>query len=176
LWGPDEAGTNDDAKRHLMTMFPELEAFATPKPEALLERIIHIASDPMDLVVDFFAGSGTTAAVAHKMQRRWIAIERSPSTAAAFTVPRLALVVHGTDPGGITGSANWRGGGAFVIGTVGDSGALAPEISDAIRNPRVRAAIALERSTPEVESARRAEAALRLFDDEPAVGDGVDVA
>jgi hypothetical protein len=104
-----------------MTMFPEIEAFATPKPESLLERIIHVGSAPGETVVDFFAGSGTTAAVAHKMRRRWIAIERSAATAAAFTVPRLARVVHGTDPGGITESVAWRGGGQFVVGTVGNA-------------------------------------------------------
>lgn len=60
LWGPDECGTNDDAKRHLMSLFPDKNPFATPKPEHLLERIIHIASQPGDIVLDFFAGSGTT--------------------------------------------------------------------------------------------------------------------
>lgn len=135
LWGAAEGGTNDDAKRHLMTMFPELEAFATPKPEALLERIVHIASDPGELVVDFFAGSGTTAAVAHKMQRRWITVERSPTTAASFTAPRLERVVRGLDPGGITQSTGWRGGGSFVVATVGDSTALPPEVREALRTP-----------------------------------------
>lgn len=115
LWSPEDAGTNDEAKRHLMSMFPDREAFATPKPEALLERIVHIGSDPGDLVVDFFAGSGTTAAVAHKMQRRWIAIERSPATIASFTLPRLQKVVGGEDPGGISESVAWHGGGAFDV-------------------------------------------------------------
>lgn len=73
-WTADEAGHNQEAKRdHLNKMFPDLEeGFATPKPERLLQRIIHIATDPGDLVLDCFAGSGTTAAVAHKMGRRWI--------------------------------------------------------------------------------------------------------
>lgn len=119
LWGPDEGGTNDDAKRHLMAMFPDVQAFATPKPEALLERIIHIASDPGDVVLDFFAGSATTAAVAHKMQRRWIAVERSPTTASTFAVPRLAKVVAGSDRGGVTVKTGWCGGGAFAVETVG---------------------------------------------------------
>jgi adenine-specific DNA-methyltransferase len=126
LWGPDEGGTNDDAKRHLMAMFPKVEAFATPKPEALLERIIHIASDPGDLVLDFFAGSGTTAAVAHKMQREWIAVERSAPTAAAFAVPRLAKVVAGHDAGGATAATGWSGGGSFTVATVGTK--LTPEL------------------------------------------------
>jgi adenine-specific DNA-methyltransferase len=120
LWGPEEGGTNDEAKRHLMAMFPDEEAFATPKPEALLERVVHIASDPGDLVIDFFAGSGTTAAVSHKMGRRWIAVERSPSTVTAFAIPRLAKVVRGEDQGGISQSVDWHGGGTFVVGLVGE--------------------------------------------------------
>jgi adenine-specific DNA-methyltransferase len=130
LWGPAEGGTNDDAKRHLMTMFPHEEPFATPKPEALLERIIHIASDPGDLVLDFFAGSATTAAVAHKMQRRWLAVERSPLTAARFAVPRLAKVVAGHDPDGVTAATGWYGGGSFKVATVGAE--LTPELRDSL--------------------------------------------
>jgi len=126
LWGPDEGGTNDEAKRHLMAMFPdEADAFATPKPEQLLERIIHIASDPGELVLDYFAGSGTTAAVAHKMGRRWVAVERSPSTASTFTVPRMARVVAGRDSGGVTEKVGWEGGGSFSV--VGLDGA-APRV------------------------------------------------
>lgn len=144
LWGPDEAGTNDEAKRHLMSLFPDLDVFATPKPEALLERIVHIASDPSDLVMDYFAGSGTTAAVAHKMQRKWIAVERSPSTAAAFTVPRLAHVVNGTDRGGITQSTGWCGGGSFVVASVGDAAALGGDVLDALRTPSVPSRCAVD--------------------------------
>lgn len=115
LWGPDEAGTNDDAKRHLMAMLPNEPAFATPKPEALLERILHIATDPEDTVLDFFAGSGTTAAVAHKTGRRWIAVERSAPVVASFIVPRLTKVVEGDDPAGITDQVGWTGGGEFAV-------------------------------------------------------------
>ncbi len=115
LWGPDHCGTNDDAKRHLMALFPNEEAFATPKPEALLERIIHIASDPGDLVADFFAGSATTAATAHKMHRRWIAIERSESVVRQYAFPRLCMVLAGKDPGGVTDLVGWRGGGSFTV-------------------------------------------------------------
>jgi adenine-specific DNA-methyltransferase len=129
LWGPEEVGTNDDAKRHLIAMFPAREPFATPKPEALMERIIHIASDPGELVLDFFAGSGTTAAVAHKMRRRWIAVERSPSTATTFTIPRLTSVVRGLDLGGVTGLTGWQGGGGFAIAGVGDKDSIAIDVS-----------------------------------------------
>ena len=95
IWTAGEVGTNDDAKRQLMGMFPHLEAFATPKPERLLERIVQIATDPGDLVLDFFAGSGTTAAVAQKLGRRWIAVERSVSTTIDYVLPRSAQ----RDPG-----------------------------------------------------------------------------
>lgn len=113
IWGTSETGTNDDAKRHLLALFPDVPVFDTPKPEQLLERIIHIASKPGELVVDLFGGSGTTAAVAHKMRRRWLLVERSEDTFAHFTFPRLQAVVDGVDPNGITQQVNWVGGGNF---------------------------------------------------------------
>lgn len=121
LWGTEECGTNDDAKRHLISLLPDREPFATPKPERLLKRIIHIATEPGDLVLDFFAGSGTTAATAHKMGRHWIAIERSRSTVTDFAVPRLTKVVHGLDPGGVTEAVGWNGGGSFSMSEVASS-------------------------------------------------------
>lgn len=104
LWTADEAGHNQEAKRdHLNKMFPEHpEGFATPKPERLLERIIHIATQPGEIVLDCFGGSGTTAAVAHKLGRRWITIEAVPTTVSDFTAPRLRKVVEGSDHGGIS--------------------------------------------------------------------------
>ena len=113
VWGSNDTGTNDDAKRHLLALFPDIEVFDTPKPESLLERIIHIATNPGELVVDIFAGSGTTAATAHKMRRRWITVERNPQTVAEFTLPRLNAVVRGDDRGGITSTIAWTGGGSF---------------------------------------------------------------
>lgn len=118
VWGSSDTGTNDDAKRHLLAMFPDSEVFDTPKPETLLERIIHIATNPGELVVDIFAGSGTTAAVAHKMRRRWITVERNLQTVMDYTLPRLRKVVDGDDPGGITNAIAWRGGGSFEVATV----------------------------------------------------------
>ncbi len=115
VWGSNDTGTNDDAKRHLLALFPSIEVFDTPKPETLLERIIHIATNPGELVVDIFAGSGTTAATAHKMRRRWITVERNAQTVAEFTLPRLNAVVQGEDPGGITSTITWAGGGAFEV-------------------------------------------------------------
>lgn len=102
LWLTSEVGDNDSAKKGLMAMFPGQDAFATPKPERLLERIIHIATNPGDLVLDVFAGSGTTAAVAHKMGRRWVTAELLGETIDKFTLPRLTSVVNGTDTGGIS--------------------------------------------------------------------------
>lgn len=102
LWSTGEVGTNSGAKKEIQALFPDEHPFATPKPERLLERIIHIATNPGDIVLDVFAGSGTTAAVAHKMGRRWVTAELSESNFTSFTVPRLTKVVNGTDPGGIT--------------------------------------------------------------------------
>jgi adenine-specific DNA-methyltransferase len=102
-WPNGEVGSNQEAKRdHLRKLFPEIEPFSTPKPERLLQRIIHIATNPGDVVLDCFAGSGTTAAVAHKMGRRWVTSELLSETTETFTKPRLAKVVYGADPGGIT--------------------------------------------------------------------------
>jgi len=115
VWGSSDTGTNDDAKRHLLALFPDIEVFDTPKPESLLERIIHIATNPGELVVDIFAGSGTTAATAHKMRRRWVTVERNAQTVAEFTLPRLNAVVRGEDSGGVTSTLAWVGGGAFEV-------------------------------------------------------------
>lgn len=115
VWGTSDTGTNDDAKRHLMALFPNQEVFDTPKPESLLERIIHIATNPGELVVDIFGGSGTTAAVAHKMRRRWVVAERNPQTVLDFLLPRLQRVIDGADPGGVTEATSWVGGGSFEV-------------------------------------------------------------
>ena len=112
-WPHEEVGHNDEAKKEIKTLFPEHEPFDTPKPERLIKRIIDIGSNPGDIVLDCFAGSGTTAAVAHKMGRRWVTVELSENTTDTFTKPRLEKVVAGTDPGGITESAGWSGGGGF---------------------------------------------------------------
>ncbi|MBP2369717.1 site-specific DNA-methyltransferase [Pseudonocardia parietis] len=101
-WSNDLVGHNREAKAEIKALFPEVNAFATPKPERLLQRVIQIASNPGDLVLDCFAGSGTTAAVAHKMGRRWVTCELLPETVATFTKPRLTRVVMGNDRGGVT--------------------------------------------------------------------------
>ncbi len=102
LWFNSEVGHNRTAKAELNSLFPETNVFATPKPERLLQRILQIGTNSGDIVLDCFLGSGTTAAVAHKMGRRWVAIERDAATIEAFALPRLQKVVAGEDPGGIT--------------------------------------------------------------------------
>jgi adenine-specific DNA-methyltransferase len=101
-----------------MDLFPGKEVFDTPKPEKLLERIIHIATNPGDLVVDIFGGSGTTAAVSHKMGRRWLIAERNINTVLEFLLPRLQRVIQGTDPGGVTAMTSWTGGGCFEVAQI----------------------------------------------------------
>lgn len=118
-WPHDEVGNNQESAREIAAL--GLERFATPKPERLLQRIIHIASDPGDLVLDCFVGSGTTAAVAHKMGRRWVTSEREADTIERFTRPRLEKVVKGEDAGGITAAVEWKGGGGFQHLRVGPS-------------------------------------------------------
>lgn len=97
-----DVGSSDNAKKQIGKLFPGVVPFTTPKPEPLLERIIHIASDPGDIVIDVFGGSGTTAAVAQKMGRRWVTCELLPSTFETFTRPRLEKVVRNEDPTGVT--------------------------------------------------------------------------
>lgn len=100
IW--DNAGRNDLAKLEIQKLFPGVNAFATPKPEELLRQVIQVSTNPGDLVLDCFAGSGTTAAVAHKLGRRWVTIELQDDTVQTFTKPRLVKVVQGEDSGGIT--------------------------------------------------------------------------
>ena len=111
LWLADEVGTNDSAKKHTLRLFDGKEVFETPKPEALVRRVLDIATNPGDLVLDSFLGSGTTAAVAHKMGRRWIGIEMGEH-AVTHCVPRLRKVIEG-EQGGISKSVGWKGGGGF---------------------------------------------------------------
>lgn len=115
-WPAAEVGSNMSAKRdHLRRLFPDLPAFATPKPELLLHRILTIATNPGDLVLDCFLGSGTTAAVASKMGRRWLGIEVSRTTLHTYTVPRLRKVQDAQDFWGVTELVGWRGGGHFRL-------------------------------------------------------------
>ena len=120
-WPHVEVGHNQTGKVEIQKLFPGDIPFATPKPELLLERVVQIGSRAGDIVLDCFAGSGTTAAVAHKMGRHWVTSEILPSTVEQFTLPRLTKVIEGQDPGGITKAVNWQGGGGFRTVTVGPS-------------------------------------------------------
>jgi adenine-specific DNA-methyltransferase len=119
LWLAEDVGENAAAKKDLLRLFPDQEAFDTPKPERLIERIIHVGSNPGEIVLDPYLGSGTTAAAAMKTGRRWVGIESSALTVRTVMTPRLTRVVEGSDPGGITGTTDWRGGSGFQLCTVG---------------------------------------------------------
>ena len=124
LWDDSDAtGSNRKAKNELKRLFglTSKQVFSTPKPEALLRRILEVATNPGDIVFDCFAGSGSTAAVAQKMGRRWVTAEILSTTVERFTQPRLAKVVKAEDPGGITKAVGWEGGGGFRTVTVGPS-------------------------------------------------------
>jgi adenine-specific DNA-methyltransferase len=111
-WPNDEVGHTQEAKKESIALFGEEKVFDTPKPERLLHRVISLATNPGDLVLDSFAGSGTTGAVAHKMGRRWIMVELGEHC-HTHIIPRLKKVIDGEDKGGITEAVGWKGGGGF---------------------------------------------------------------
>lgn len=115
-WTNADAGHNQEAKKENNLLFGAGDAFATPKPERLIYRILHIATTPGDLVIDSFLGSGTTSAVAHKMGRRYIGIEMGEH-AKTHCIPRLQKVIEG-EQGGISQSVEWQGGGGFSFYTL----------------------------------------------------------
>lgn len=147
IWAYDEVGHNDESKKEMRALFGE-NLFDTPKPERLLERVLSLATKPGDLVLDSFAGSGTTGAVAHKMRRRWIMVELGEHC-HTHIIPRLRKVVDGDDKGGITESAGWKGGGGFRYYR------LAPTliVNDRWGNPVIN---------PEYDAAQLAEALAKL--------------
>ena len=118
-WKHEEVGHTDEAKKEVNELFGGDVSFGTPKPERLLQRVLHIASNPGDLILDSFLGSGTTAAVAHKMGRSWIGIEMGEH-ARTHCLPRLEKVVAG-EQGGISKAVNWLGGGGFRFLTLGNA-------------------------------------------------------
>lgn len=111
-WTHDFAGSNQDSKKEVLALLPDAEPFGTPKPERLISKIIQIATNTGDIVLDSFAGSGTTGAVAHKMGRRWIMVELGEH-AKTHIVPRMQKAIDGTDKGGVTEAVNWQGGGGY---------------------------------------------------------------
>jgi adenine-specific DNA-methyltransferase len=119
-WEHKDVGHNDEAKKEIRTLF-ERNLFDTPKPERLLYRILSLATNPGDIVLDSFAGSGTTGAVSHKMGRRWILVEVVQASCENYIIPRLTKVIDGEDKGGVTESTAWRGGGGFRYYSLGPS-------------------------------------------------------
>ncbi|WP_367066790.1 site-specific DNA-methyltransferase [Oryzisolibacter sp. LB2S] len=131
FWSKDAVGSNRTSKNEMRALFPDAASFTTPKPEALLKRVLDIATHAGDLVLDSFLGSGTTAAVAHKMGRRWIGIEMGEH-AATHCLPRLEKVIAG-EQGGISRAVGWQGGGGFRFCTLGApifdaTGAIHPDV------------------------------------------------
>lgn len=111
IWPHGEVGSNRTSKKEIKDLFGS-DVFDTPKPEGLLRRVLDISTQPGDLVLDSFAGSGTTGSVAHKMGRRWIMVELG-NHCHTHVIPRLKKVIDGEDLGGITESVGWKGGGGF---------------------------------------------------------------
>lgn len=131
-WPHTDAGHTDEAKKEANELFGSDVSFGTPKPERLMQRILHIATNPGDIVLDSFLGSGTTAAVAHKMGRRYIGIEVGDH-AVTHCAPRLRKVVDG-EQGGISTAVDWTGGDGFRFyrlgeAVFGDDGALSAGIA-----------------------------------------------
>ena len=118
IWFREEVGDNQDAKKEVKLLNAD-EIFGTPKPEALIRRLVEIATNENDLILDSFLGSGTTAAVAHKMRRRWIGIEMGEH-AATHCLPRLQKVIDG-EQGGISKAVAWQGGGGFRFLRLGEA-------------------------------------------------------
>lgn len=111
LWHPEDIGTTREATSEVRGLNND-DVFSTPKPERLIQRILHLATNPGDLILDSFAGSGTTGAVAQKMGRRWIMIEIGEH-AKTHIIPRMNMVINGSDRGGISKQTNWKGGGSY---------------------------------------------------------------
>jgi adenine-specific DNA-methyltransferase len=111
LWLGKDVGTTEMAKKHFLRLFPNSVVFDTPKPEALIKRILDISTDEGDRVMDIYLGSGTTAAVAHKMKRKYIGVELGDHV-IEYVVARMKKVVDGCDLG-ISQDVRWTGGGDF---------------------------------------------------------------
>jgi len=111
-WPHEDVGHTGESKNEANDLFGADVSFGTPKPERLLLQVLTIATNPGDLVLDSFAGSGTTGAVAHKMGRRWIMVELGDHC-HTHIVPRPRKVIDGADAGGITKAVEWKGGGGF---------------------------------------------------------------
>jgi adenine-specific DNA-methyltransferase len=138
-WPHDDVGHSQEAKREVQALFEGQVPFDTPKPERLLRQVITIATNPGDVVLDSFAGSGTTGAVAHKMGRRWIMVELGEHC-HTHVLPRMRKVVDGEDAGGVTDAANWKGGGGFRYFRLAPSLIVPDRWGNSVVNPAYNAA------------------------------------
>ncbi|CCN20302.1 site-specific DNA-methyltransferase [Bordetella bronchiseptica] len=138
LWADGvEFGHNQDGIRELRAL--DVGDFPTPKPEKLISQVISLASDPGDIVLDSFAGSGTTGAVAHKMGRRWLMVELGEHC-HTHILPRLRKVIDGEDGGGVTESVGWEGGGGFRYYSLAPSLIVNDRWGNPVINPEYNAA------------------------------------
>lgn len=142
LWLRNEVGDNQEAKREIKA-FDFDTVFDTPKPERLIERVLTLGSNEGDLILDSFLGSGTTAAVAHKMGRKWIGIELGDHC-YTHCEPRLQKVVDGTDQGGISKSVEWKGGGGYKFYELAPSLLKKDEFDNWVIDPRYDAEMLAE--------------------------------
>ncbi|CAM5180794.1 hypothetical protein CDEN61S_02989 [Castellaniella denitrificans] len=138
LWKHTLAGHNQDAAKEMLGLYGH-DVFSTPKPERLLQTVLHVATKPGDLVLDSFAGSGTTGAVAHKMGRHWIMVELGDHI-HTHIIPRLKKVIDGEDKGGVTESTGWQGGGGFRYHYLAPSLIVNDRWGNPVINPEYNAA------------------------------------
>jgi adenine-specific DNA-methyltransferase len=138
-WPNDEVGNTQESKKEVIALFGADNAFDTPKPERLIHRILHIATNPGDIILDSFAGSGTTGAVAHKMGRRWIMVELGEHC-HTHIIPRMQKVIDGEDKGGITEAVTWQGGGGFRYYKLAPSLIVNDRWANPVINPEYNAA------------------------------------
>ena len=143
FWKKEDVGSNRTSKNEMRLLFPGDSSFDTPKPERLIERVLNIATSSGDWVLDSFAGSGTTGAVAHKMGRRWIMVEIGEH-ADTHIVPRLKKVIDGQDPGGVTDATGWKGGGGFRYYTLAPTLLTTDAWGNLVINPEYNAPMLAE--------------------------------
>lgn len=135
--------TYEDATAESRALFGEAAAFDYPKPEKLIRTLLAAVTDQGDLVLDSFAGSGTTGAVAHKMGRRWIMVELGEHC-HTHIIPRMKKVIDGDDPNGVTGDEDWQGGGGFRYYKLGPTLIVEDERGNPVINPEFNAAMLAE--------------------------------
>lgn len=143
IWTHKAVGSNRTSKAEVKALIDQLSQFDTPKPEALLKRVLDLATKRGDLVLDSFAGSGTTGAVAHKMGRRWIMVELGEHC-HTHIIPRLKKVIDGEDQGGISKAVNWKGGGGFRYYRLAPSLIVNDRWGNPVINPEYNAAMLAE--------------------------------